>query len=117
MSNKSTATVATMGIDIGKNSFHVIGLDHRGAIVLRQKWSRGQMEARLPNLPPCLIGMEACVSAHHLSRKLQSYGHDARLMPAKYVRPYAKGQKNDFRGRLRHSGLSVTLTTRDLDEP
>jgi hypothetical protein len=83
--------------NIGKNSCHVIGLDHRGAIVLRQKWSRGQMEARLPNLPPCLIGMEACVSAHHLSRKLQSYGHDARLMPAKYVRPYAKGQKNDFR--------------------
>jgi transposase len=97
MSNKSTATVATMGIDIGKNSFHVIGLDHRGAIVLRQKWSRGQVEARLANMPPCLIGMEACVGAHHLSRKLQSYGHDARLMPAKYVRPYAKGQKNDFR--------------------
>src|SRR6202158_5241123 len=48
-------------------------------------------------MPPCLIGMEACVGAHHLSRKLQSYGHDARLMPAKYVRPYAKGQKNDFR--------------------
>jgi transposase len=97
MSNKSNATVATMGIDIGKNSFHVVGLDRRGAIVLRQKWSRGQIEARLANIPPCLIGMEACVGAHHLSRKLQSLGHDARLMPAKYVRPYAKGQKNDFR--------------------
>src|SRR3979490_2006935 len=97
MSNKSTATVATMGIDIGKNSFHVIGLDERGAIVLRQKWSRGQVEARLAHMPPCLIGMEACVGAHHLSRKLQSQGHDARLMPAKYVRAYSKGQKNDFR--------------------
>jgi hypothetical protein len=97
MSNQSNATVATMGIDIGKNSFHVVGLDQRGAIVLRQKWSRGQVEARLANMPPCLIGMEACVGAHHLSRKLQSFGHDARLMPAKYVRPYAKGQKNDFR--------------------
>jgi len=97
MSNKSNATIATMGIDIGKNSFHVVGLDQRGAIVLRQKWSRGQIEARLANMPPCLIGMEACVGAHHLSRKLQSLGHDARLMPAKYVRPYAKGQKNDFR--------------------
>jgi transposase len=97
MSNKSTASVATMGIDIGKNSFHVVGLDRRGAIVLRQKWSRGQVEARLANMPRCLIGMEACVGAHHLSRKLQSYDHDARLMPAKYVRPYAKGQKNDFR--------------------
>jgi transposase len=97
MSNKSNPTVATMGIDIGKNSFHAVGLDQRGAIVLRQKWSRGQIEARLANMPPCLIGMEACVGAHHLSRKLQSIGHDARLMPAKYVRPYSKGQKNDFR--------------------
>jgi hypothetical protein len=65
--------------------------------MLRQKWSRGQVEARLANLRPCLIGMEACVGAHHLSRKLQTLGHDARLMPAKYVRPYSKGQKNDFR--------------------
>jgi transposase len=97
MSKTSNPTVATLGIDIGKNSFHVVGLDQRGAIVLRQKWSRGQIEARLANMPPCLIGMEACVGAHHLSRKLQSLGHDARLMPAKYVRPYAKGQKNDFR--------------------
>src|SRR5260221_7114398 len=69
----------------------------RGAIVLRQKWSRGQVEARLANIPPCLVGMEACVGAHHLSRKLRVLGHDARLMPAKYVLPYSKGQKNDFR--------------------
>src|SRR5512139_2906045 len=89
--------IVVVGIDIGKNSFHVVGLDGRGAIVLRQKWSRGQVEARLANMPPCLIGMEACVGAHHLSRKLNSLGHDARLMPAKYVRPYSKGQKNDFR--------------------
>src|SRR5712671_3290241 len=96
MSNKSIATIATMGIDIGKNSFHVVGLDQRGAIVQRQKWSRGQIEVRIANMPPCLIGMEACVGAHHLSRKLASLGHDARLMPARYVRPYSKGQKNDF---------------------
>ena len=50
MSNKSIATIATMGIDIGKNSFHVVGLDQRGAIVLRQKWSRGQIETRLANM-------------------------------------------------------------------
>ena len=90
-------SIALIGIDIGKNSFHVVGLDSRGAIVLRQKWSRGQIEARFANMPPCLIGMEACVGAHHLSRKLRTLGHDARLMPAKYVRPYSKGQKNDFR--------------------
>ncbi len=65
--------------------------------MLRQKWSRGQVETRFANLPPCLVGMEACVGAHHLSRKLKVLGHDARLMPAKYVRPYSKGQKNDFR--------------------
>src|ERR1700686_3100529 len=91
------SAIAVIGIDIGKNSFHVVGHDERGAIVLRQKWSRGQVEARFANMPPCLIGMEACVGAHHLSRKLKALGHDARLMPAKYVRPYSKGQKNDFR--------------------
>jgi transposase len=97
MSQKLDTSPAAIGIDIGKNSFHIVGQNQRGAIVLRQKWSRGQVEARLANLPPCLIGMEACVGAHHLSRRLKALGHDARLMPAKYVRPYSKGQKNDFR--------------------
>jgi transposase len=97
MSHKLNSAIAVIGIDIGKNSFHIVGQDKRGEIVLRQKWSRGQVGARLANLTPCLIGMEACVGAHHLSRKLQALGHDARLMPAKYVRPYSKGQKNDFR--------------------
>src|ERR1700681_1086262 len=97
MSQTLKTAIAVIGIDIGKNSFHVVGQDERGAIVLRQKWSRGQVEARFANMPPCLIGMEACVGSHHLSRKLNSLGHDARLMPAKYVRPYSKGQKNDFR--------------------
>ena len=97
MSQNINSAVAVIGIDIGKNSFHVVGLDDRGAIVLRQKCSRGQIEARLANMPRCPVGMEACVGAHHLSRKLQTLGHDARLIPAKYVRPYPKGQKNDFR--------------------
>jgi transposase len=55
------------------------------------------VETRFANIPPCLTGMEACVGAHHLSRRLRALGHDARLMPAKYVRPYSKDQKNDFR--------------------
>jgi transposase len=97
MSQKLNSAIAVIGIDIGKNSFHIVGHDKSGTIVLRQKWSRGQVVTRLANLPPCLIGMEACVGAHHLSRKLQALGHDARLMPAKYVRPYSRGQKNDFR--------------------
>ena len=97
MPTTARTAIAVVGIDIGKNSFHVVGLDDRGAIVLRQKWSRNQVAVRFANMPPCLIGMEACVGAHHLSRGLQRLGHDARLMPARYVRPYSKGQKNDFR--------------------
>ena len=97
MTQTFNAAVSVVGIDIGKNSFHIVGHDERGAIVVRQKWSRGQMEERFATMPRCLVGMEACVGAHHLSRKLNSLGHDARLMPAKYVRPYSKGQKNDFR--------------------
>jgi len=97
MSQKLNSEITVIGIDIGKNSFHIVGQDRRGALLLRQKWSRGQVEARLANLPPCLIGMEACVGAHHLSRKLKALGHNARLMPAKYVRPYSKGEKNDYR--------------------
>jgi hypothetical protein len=84
---KRASKIAMIGIDIGKNSFHVVGLDWRGVILLRQKWSRGQIEARLANMPSCLIGMEACVGAHHLARNLTALGHDARLLPAKYVRP------------------------------
>jgi transposase len=84
------------GVDLFYRHWPAVQAPARGAIVLRQKWSRGQVKARLANTPPCLIGMEACVGAHHLSRKLASLGHDARLMPAKYVRPYSKGQKNDF---------------------
>ena len=78
MSSKVNSAVAVIGIDIGKNSFHIVGLDRRDAIVLRQKWSRGQVETRFTNLPPCLIGMEACVGAHHLSRKLMQALHRVR---------------------------------------
>ena len=97
MTRKATDQVTTIGIDIGKNNFHLIGLDGAENIVLRRKLSRSQVMVRLANLPPCLIGMEACVGAHHLSRQLQALGHDARLMPAQYVKPFLRGQKNDFR--------------------
>jgi transposase len=101
MSQKLNSAIAVIGIDIGKNSFHIVGQDQRGAIVLRQKWSRGQVQARLANLPSCLIGMEACVGAHHLSRKLQMLGHDARLMPAKYVRRIQRGRRTTSAMRRR----------------
>lgn len=89
--------IATLGSDIGRNSFHLIGLDARGAIVLRQKLSRGQVELRLATMPACLIGMEACVGAHRLSRQLLALGHDVKLIPAQFVTPFRKSHKNDFR--------------------
>src|SRR5215472_15940982 len=72
MTETLETAITTIGIDIGKNWFHVVGQDRRGAIVLRQKWSRGQVGSRFANLPPCLVGMEACVGAHHLSRRLKA---------------------------------------------
>jgi len=85
MTRKVTDQIITIGIDIGKNTFHLIGLNEEGNIVLRRQLSRSQIVVRLANLQPCLIGMEACVGAHHLSRQLQALGHDAQLMPAQYV--------------------------------
>src|SRR6266478_4461689 len=96
-SQKAAGIIATIGIDIGKNTFHLVGLDKRGAIVLQQKVSRGQLERRLANIPRCLIGMEACSGAHHIGRQLAAVGHDVRLIPAQYVKPFLKGHKNDYR--------------------
>jgi transposase len=89
--------IAVVGIDIGKTTFHVIGLDKRGRIAVRQKFTRRAIEQWFANLPKCLIGMEACVGAHHLARRLNALGHDARLMAAKFVKGFLKGNKNDFR--------------------
>jgi len=98
MSHQSTSsTVATIGIDVGKNTFHLVGLDQRGNIVLQLKTSRAQLERRLANVPRCLVGMEACSGTHHIGRQLEALGHDVRLMPAQYVKPFLKGHKNDYR--------------------
>lgn len=93
----SEAKIAVVGVDLGKNAFHVIGLDKRGSIVFRRKFTRGALEAWFANLPLCLVGMEACVGSHHLGRRLEELGHTPRLMPAKFVKPFLKGHKNDFR--------------------
>ena len=95
--NSTPVAIATIGIDIGKNPFHLVGLDQRGAIVLRNKLSRSQLERRLANVPRCLIGLEACSGAHHIGRQLEALGHDVRLLPAQYVKPFLKGHKNDYR--------------------
>ena len=80
-----------------KNTFHLVGLDKRGAIAMRFKVSRSQLIRRLVNLPPCLIGLEAGSGSHHIAREIQPLGHDVRLIPAQYVKPFLKGHKNDYR--------------------
>jgi transposase len=94
---KSSDPVATIGLDIGKNTFHLVGLDKRGAIVMRVKVSRHQLARRLANLPRCLVGLEAGSGSHHIARQIQGLGHDVRLIPAQYVKPFLKGHKNDYR--------------------
>src|SRR6266545_5786521 len=96
-SQKTAGIITTIGIDLGKNTFHLIGFDRRGVIILQQKVSRGQLVRRLANIPRCLIGMEACSGSHHIGRQLQAAGHDVRLIPAQYVKPFLKGHKNDYR--------------------
>jgi transposase len=89
--------VAVLGIDLGKNSCSVAGLDAGGAVVLRQRLRREDIVALASGLPPCVVAMEACCGAHHAARLLSAQGHEVRLMPPEYVRPYVKAQKNDER--------------------
>ena len=87
--------ITTVGIDLAKNVFQVHGIDERGKTVLRKQLRRAQVAAFFGNLPPCVIGMEACGSAHHWGRTLQRFGHTVRLMAPQFVKPYLKTNKND----------------------
>ena len=89
--------VAVLGIDLGKNSCSVVGLDAAGRVVLRRRVSRDGVVKLASGLPPCVMAMEACCGAHHLGRVLNGMGHAVRLMSPEYVRPYVKSQKNDER--------------------
>ena len=88
--------IRTIGIDLGKTVFHFVGVNARGQVVVRKKGSRTQLLRFTANLPQCLIGMEACGGSHFLGRALREQGHDVRLMPAQYVKPYVKTNKNDY---------------------
>ena len=88
--------IRTIGIDLGKMVFHLVGVNQRGEVVVRKKCSRIQLLRFTANLPHCLIGMEACGGSHFLGRALREQGHDVRLMPAQYVKPYVKTNKNDY---------------------
>jgi transposase len=82
-------------LDLAKSVFQVHGVDESGAAVLRQRLTRSRLLKFFAKLPPCLVGMEACASSHHWARQLIALGHDVRLMPAQYVKPYVKRGKND----------------------
>jgi len=89
--------IAVLGIDLGKNSCSVVGLDSTGAVVKRRRMRPESIAAFAERLPSCLVAMEACCGAHHLGRLLHHQGHQVRLMSPEYVRPYVKSQKNDDR--------------------
>ena len=87
--------VSVIGLDLAKRTFQVHGVDRDGKVVLRRKLRRTEVLAFFSSLDPCLIGMEACATAHYWAREIAAFGHDVRLIPPGYVKPYVKRQKND----------------------
>lgn len=90
-----TKPIAVVGLDIAKSVFQLHGADQDGRPILRRKLRRDEVEPYFAKLPPCQIGIEACPGSHHWARTLRKFGHDVRLLPAQYVRPYVKTNKND----------------------
>ena len=87
--------ITTIGLDIAKSVFQVHAVDAAGQVIIRRQLKRRSVLAFFQNLPPCLVGIEACASSHHWSREIKALGHTVRLMPPAYVKPYVKRQKND----------------------
>ncbi len=88
--------IASVGIDLGKSTFHLVALDDRGKVIVRKKFSRKQLLAYTANLPSSLVGIEACSGAHFIGAALRGQGHNVRLIPAQFVKPFIKSNKNDF---------------------
>jgi transposase len=88
--------IASIGIDLGKTTFHLVAVGEQSKVVVRKKFSRKQLLAYTANLQSSLIGIEACSGAHFIGTALRSQGHDVRLIPAQFVKPYLKSNKNDF---------------------
>ena len=88
--------IASVGIDLGKTTFHLVALGERNKVLIRKKFSRSQLLAYTAKLPSSLIGLEACAGAHFIGGVLREQGHQVRLLPAQFVKPYRKSNKNDF---------------------
>src|SRR3954469_15223413 len=107
--------IAVLGIDLGKNSCSVVGLDASGRVVLRRRLQREGVVKLAADLPGCVMAMEACCGAHHLGRRLRDQGHQVRLMSPEYVRPYVKAQKNDDRDTEAIAEAATRPTMRFVD--
>ncbi len=92
----NTGSLTVIGVDIGKEVFHLVGFGVDGKIAFRRRIRRLGLKDVFEKLPPCIVGMEACLSAHFVSRTLRALGHEPRIIPAIYVKPFVKGQKNDY---------------------
>ena len=95
MESKMSSPVV-IGVDIGKDVFHLVGFTADGKIAFRRRIKRLALKDVFEKLPPCIVAMEACLSAHFVSRTLRALGHEPRIIPAIYVKPFVKGQKNDY---------------------
>src|SRR5260370_36169342 len=101
-------TITTIGLDIAKPVFQVHGVDAGGQVIVRRQLKRRYVLTFFQKLSPCLVGIEACGSAHHWSRELQALGHTVRLMPPAYVKPYVERQKNDMADAAATCGASTS---------
>ena len=88
--------LTTIGLDLAKHVFHVVGCDARGKVLIRKVLRRGQVRRYFANVPACVVGMEGCASAHYWARELRGFGHEVRLIPAQHVKAYVRGNKNDY---------------------
>jgi transposase len=88
--------IKTVGIDLGKSSFHLVACNQAGRPITRHKFNCRQLAQFIANLPQCLIGMVSCPGSQHFARAFQQHGHDVRLIAPQFIKPYMKGQKNDF---------------------
>lgn len=88
--------ITTVGLDLAKNTFHLVGFDAQGREAVKKQMSRAQILRYFVNLPRCTVGMEACAGAHYFAREISRHGHEAKLIPPQYVKAYLRGQKNDY---------------------
>lgn len=93
---KVSKKIVRVGMDLGKNAFHLFGVDETGTMMLKRKLRRHQVLDYFANLPPCLVGMEACGGSHHWAREFMKLGHKVKLISPQFVKPYVKGNKNDY---------------------